>query len=80
MTNQVKFFKHKLRSLNSPRPLLILNVLIVLMAIGSVGGLLGGLFVNLEKSDNGLSDFRDTMESDIIISLLLEGQFNIVNL
>ena len=80
MTNQVKFFKHKLRSLNSPRPLLILNILVILVAIGAVGGLLIGLLSNISNSDNGLSEFRNNLEANVIMSLLLEGQFNIENL
>lgn len=77
MTNQVKFFKHKLRSLNSPRPLLLLNIFVITVAVGAVGGLISGLWTNLDNSNNGLSEFHNNMEANIIMSLLMEGQFNI---
>jgi hypothetical protein len=40
MTNHVKLFKLKLRSLNTPRSLLLLNLVILAALMGAVGGLI----------------------------------------
>jgi hypothetical protein len=39
MTNHVKLFKMKLRSLNTPRALLLLNILILAALAGAVAGM-----------------------------------------
>ncbi len=39
MTNHVKMFKMKLRSLNTPRPLLLLNLTIILALVAAVTGM-----------------------------------------
>ena len=54
LTSQVKIFKSKLRSLNSPRPLLILNIVIVLLAISAMAGLAYCTVSNLSNSEIGL--------------------------
>jgi hypothetical protein len=39
MTNHVKMFKLKLRSLNTPRLLLLLNLIVLTTLVGGVAGL-----------------------------------------
>ena len=77
MTNHVKMFKLKLRSLNTPRPLLILNLIIIAALIASICGF-SYLTVNcIHSLETGMKEFQNNKEANIIIDSLLLGQFNI---
>jgi len=54
MTNHVKLFKQKLRSLNTPRSLWLLNLALMIMVIGGVSGLIYSVVTNLNNLSNGL--------------------------
>jgi len=54
MTNHVKMFKLKLRSLNTPRPLLFLNIALVIAIVSGMSSLIYSAMINSKNIDYGL--------------------------
>lgn len=80
MTNHVKMFKMKLRSLNTPRPLLILNLTIMLALLAAVTGMIYLTVSCLENLDIGIKEFKNNQKANVIVDSLFLGQFNIIPL
>ena len=80
MTNHVKMFKMKLRSLNTPRPLLILNLTIMLALLAAVTGMIYLTVSCLYNLDIGIKEFKNNQKANVIVDSLFLGQFNIIPL
>jgi len=57
MTNQVKMFKNELRSLKSPRPLLVLNMLVLALVVSECIGIAYEMTRNSQNVEYGLLQF-----------------------
>lgn len=80
MTNHVKMFKEKLRSLNTPQSLWILNVVLMVVVMGGVAGLIYSVVSNLSNLSYGLIEFGNNQQTNLIVDGLILGQLNIPNI
>jgi hypothetical protein len=80
MTNHVKMFKLKLRSLNTPRILLLLNLIVLTTLVGGVAGLSYLAYSNINNLYVGIKEFQNNQEANLILDSLFLGQNNINNL
>lgn len=80
MTNHVKLFKLKLRSLNTPRPLMFLNIIIIVTLLSGVSGLIYFCVQSVSNLQVGLKQFQNNQQANIILDSLLLGQYNIIDL
>lgn len=61
MTSQVKIFKNKLRSLNSPQPLLLLNAIVFIVLGVGIAALIFEAVNNSKNCDLGYQEFLNNM-------------------
>jgi len=80
MTNHVKLFKLKLRSLNTPRPLLFLNLFVFAVIVGNIIFLIYSVNNNINDLSIGMKEFENNQDANMIVDSLLLGQMNINNL
>lgn len=67
MTNHVKLFKLKLRSLNTPLPLWVLNLVLFLVMVGIFGGFIFTSMNNTHKIEIGMINFKNQMQTSLIL-------------
>jgi len=80
MTNHIKQFKVKLRSLNTPLPLLVLNLILLLVVTTILGGLAFVDVHNYRNIDVSMLNFKDQMRTSIALDQLMLAHFNILNI
>ena len=76
-TNQVKMLKAELRSLNSPRPLLVLNILIMVLVLGQAAGVIFEIKNTSNNISYGLLQFQLNTQANEMVGYLLEAQLSL---
>lgn len=61
MTSQVKIFKNKLRALNSPQPLLLLNLTVFIVLAAGIAVLIFEAVNNMANCNLGYEEFQNNM-------------------
>lgn len=73
-------FKLKLRSLNTPRLLLVFNIFVLIVTLCGIGGLIYNAVDNLSNLKIGLCEFQNNQQANLILDSILLGQCNINHL
>ena len=69
--------KAELRSLNSPRPLLVLNILIMVLVLGQAAGVIFEIKNTSNNISYGLLQFQLNTQANEMVGYLLEAQLSL---